>query len=412
MMEYGLIGERLSHSYSREVHSLLADYTYELCEVARDGLDAFMREHSFKGINVTIPYKEAVIPYLDYIDPVAKEIGAVNTVVNRGGKLYGYNTDAYGMTRLIEKSGIIIAGKTVAILGSGGTAKTAHVVARELGAKNILTVSRTGGDGCITYGELYSTYADCEVIINTTPVGMYPNIDNAPVDLNKFHKLSGVIDVIYNPLRTSLALDAKKLGIPYGTGLYMLVMQALRACELFLGEKIDEDAAEGVYREILKKKENTVLIGMPSSGKSSVGKALAGRLSQEFTDTDVTIEELAGVRIAEIFKKSGEEAFRDIESEAVEAVSKKNGTVIATGGGAILREKNVRALQKNGRLYFLDRPPEMLIATEDRPLSSDTEELKKRYVERYPIYTAVCDEKIDGSGTVDEVTDLILESKK
>ena len=412
-MQYGCIGEHLGHSFSAEIHALLADYKYEICEVARDSLDDFMRRRDFCGINVTIPYKQAVIPYLYYVDESAKAIGAVNTVVNRDGRLYGYNTDVYGMTKLINRIGIDMQGKKVAILGTGGTSKTARAVSSALGAREIITVSRRAGDGLASYEDFYSDHADVEVIINTTPCGMYPYADGGadrvatPVDVSRFPALCGVVDAVYNPLRTNLILDARDRGIPSEGGLYMLVAQAVRASEIFLDTVYPDDVCESVYGRILKSKENVVLCGMPSSGKSTVGRLLSERLSRSFVDTDEVIVDVEKCQITDIFRERGEKAFRDIESEAVRAVSEKSGAVIATGGGAILRDENVRRLKRNGRLVFLDRPLSELIPTSDRPLASDREAIEKRYNERYPRYNSVADIVIavdtDACGVADNI---------
>ncbi len=407
-MKYGLIGERLGHSFSRIIHERLGDYEYELCELKKEEVEGFIKRRDFLGINVTIPYKETVIPYLDYIDEAAREIGAVNTVVNRGGRLYGYNTDFYGMKALIERLGIEVSGKKAVILGTGGTQKTARATLRALGAGEILITSRRAGEGVITYEELYREHTDAEIIVNTTPVGMYPKGGVSPANVSKFDRLVGVIDAVYNPLSTHLILGARERGIPAEGGLYMLVAQAIRAAEIFLDKKYQGTVLDEIYSEIYEKKENIILIGMPSSGKSSVGRRISELLGREFLDTDSLIKENVGMEIPEIFKTLGEEKFRDYESEAVREAAARGGIIIATGGGAILREENIRALRSNGRLYFIDRPLECLIPTADRPLSSDRAAIEKRYKERYPIYTAVCDEHIDGGGTQDEVAMRIL----
>ena len=408
-MNYGCIGEHLSHSFSKEIHNLLADYPYEIREVAREALDAFMTERDFSGINVTIPYKELVIPHLYYIDDAAKQIGAVNTVVNRGGKLYGYNTDFYGMSELISHAGVEIRGKNVAILGTGGTSKTAHSVCEALGAEKIITVSRRVSEATIDYCELHRRADEIDVIINTTPVGMYPNIYASPVELERFTRLSGVIDAIYNPLHSVLVSEAKKRGIASEGGLYMLVAQAVRASEIFLDKKYQDGTQDLVYEATLKSKENIVLIGMPASGKSTVGGLLSERLGRNFIDTDELIVERASMPITEIFKSHGETAFRDMESDAVREVSKSSSLVIATGGGAILRNENVEALKQNGRLFFLDRPLEKLVPTDTRPLASDLEAIKKRYKERYSRYISVADEIIDCDATPNTIAEKIGE---
>ena len=407
-MEYGLIGERLTHSYSREVHAMLADYTYELCELKPSELDAFLTKRDFKAINVTIPYKEAVIPYLSYIDPEAEKIGAVNTVINRGGKLYGYNTDIYGMCALIRKTGKSVAGKKVAVLGTGGTSKTAKAALKMLGAGEILLVSRTKSEFTVTYSELEQLHRDVEFIINTTPVGMYPNTEAQPISLLGFEKLLGVVDVIYNPLRTRLVLEAEAMGISAASGLYMLVMQAAWAAGLFLDKEPDISACECAYRQLLIKKENTVLIGMPGAGKTTVAKLLAKRLNKEATDTDDTVRLRAECEISEIFERYGEGEFRKMESLAIRDSVYPGGRIIATGGGAVLNRENVLALKSMGRLYFLDRPLESLATTNDRPLSKTPELLRQRFRERYAIYNEVCDVRINASTTAEDAMNLIL----
>lgn len=408
-MKYGCIGEHLSHSFSKEIHNLLADYPYEIHEVERSKLDYFMIERDFLGINVTIPYKELVIPHLYYIDDAAKRIGAVNTIVNRDGKLYGYNTDFYGMSELIAHSGVTISGNCVAILGTGGTAKTAHAVCEALGASEIVSVSREARDGVIDYAALSNIGDRIDVIINTTPVGMYPSIYSTPVSLDDFPNLSGVIDAIYNPLRSMLVASAKERGIAAEGGLYMLVAQAVRASEIFLGESFSDGTLESVYERTLKSKENIVLIGMPASGKSTVGKMLAKLLGRELVDTDSVIVDKTGMEISAIFASKGEAEFRNMETDAVLDVSRKTALVIATGGGAILKEQNVKALRGNGRLFFLDRPLEMLIPTESRPLASSIDAIKARYNERYTIYTETADERIDGSISAEKIAQIIGE---
>lgn len=409
-MKYGLIGEKLGHSFSKVIHEMLSDNLYELREIPKDELDDFMRSKSFSGINVTIPYKESVIPYLDEIDEGAREIGAVNAIVNRCGKLIGYNTDFYGMQKLFLHAGIDAKGKRAAILGSGGTSRTAMAVLRSLGADEILRVSRSGKDGNITYDELYSRHSDIEIIVNTTPMGMFPNIDGSAVDVGKFENLSGVIDAVYNPIRTQLVLDAMAEGIAAEGGLYMLVAQAVRASEIFLDTNYSEDIIEKIYRKIKGEKENIVLIGMPACGKSTVGKILAKKTGRMLVDTDDLIVKKAGMEITEIFRQYGEDKFRNIESEVIAEISGNGSLIIATGGGAILRDENVRSLKKNGRLYFIDRPLDALVPTDSRPLSSDRAAIEKRYEERYGIYSSVCDEKIDADCDSVTVAEKILEN--
>ena len=406
-MKYGLIGERLGHSFSKDVHAMLADYDYELCEIPKDALGDFMTKAEFNAINVTIPYKEAVIPYLYYVSDEAQRIGAVNTVIKRDGKLYGYNTDFLGMTAQINRMRLDLKGKKTVILGTGGTSKTAHAVAESLGADPIITVSRTKRDGVIDYSELMNDHLNAAIIINTTPVGMYPDNFSAPIDIQGFDKLEGVIDAIYNPIRTKLVLDALRMGAKAEGGLYMLVAQAVYASEIFLGVKHPKEKLDKIFKKIRRKKENIVLIGMPASGKSTVASLLSDSLSREVSDTDTLIKETCGKSIPEIFANEGEEKFRDYESEAIATVAKKNGAVIATGGGAILRRKNVEMLKQNGVLFFIDRPYEKLIPTLDRPLAQDVAAIKKRYEERYEIYRGAADVVIDADDTPVNVTKKI-----
>lgn len=413
-MKYGLIGEKLGHSFSKPIHEKIADYTYEIKEIAKEDLDSFMKEKDFQCINVTIPYKSDVIPYLSYIDPIAEKIGAVNTIVNRDGELYGYNTDFGGMKMLIQKSGFDYKGKKVLVLGTGGTSKTAVAVAESLGAEKVILVGRKNGtsESYTDYENVYTLHSDADYIINTTPLGMYPDCDSYALDVSKFNCLKGVTDAVYNPLKTRLCLMAEECGVKSEAGLYMLVSQAVLAVEKFTGESFEvKETADRIYSEILKEKKNVVLVGMPGSGKSTIGKALSEKLQKSFIDTDDIIKEEHG-DISEIFKNHGEAYFRDIESEAVKKAAFLNNTVIATGGGAILRDENVRRLRQNGLVFFLDRPIEDILPTDDRPLSKDREALKKRYDERYEKYKASSDETIFVDGVVENSVNKILEKLK
>lgn len=407
-MKYGLIGERLGHSYSKVIHEALGEYSYDLCEVKKEDIDAFFERADFSAVNVTIPYKKTVIPHLYYIDEAARLIGAVNTVVNREGRLYGYNTDFSGLVGLIRRLGLDFQGKSVAILGTGGTSHTAKAVAESLGAGEIIIVSRRAGEGVIDYAELYERYRDVDIIINTTPVGMYPDCYSTPVDVSRFTRLSGVIDAIYNPLRTRLVSEARALGIAAEGGLYMLVLQAVKAAEIFLDKKLDEKIADRIFNQLTGEKENIVLVGMPSSGKSTVGRIISEKLGRELVDTDELIVKNVGRTIPEIFADEGEAKFRDYESEAVKEAAAVGGRIIATGGGAVLRDENIKALSMTGRIFFIDRPKGKLIPTSDRPLSQDREAIEKRYSERYPRYCAVADSHIDGDGSPDDVAERIL----
>ncbi len=406
-LKYGLIGERLGHSFSKEVHSLLGNNKYRLCELNPNEVSDFIRSKQFNAINVTIPYKESVIPHLDFISDEAKAIGSVNTVVNNNGKLYGYNTDFLGMCALIKKAEVDISGKKVLILGSGGTSKTANAVCRHLHAGKVITVSRKKSNTSISYDEMYTDHTDADVIINTTPVGMYPNNDDISADISKFPYLNGVIDVIYNPIRTNLILNARSRGIKAEGGLYMLVAQAIYASEYFFGKKYPADVFDNVYNSILRSKENIVLIGMPGCGKTTVGRLLSDRCKKSFVDTDDLITDHAKKSIPLIFSEDGEKAFRDIESSEIATCSLQNNMIISTGGGAILRDQNVRRLKQNGKLYFIDRPIEHLIPTSDRPLANDELAMKKRYEERYSIYIGSADTVIKADGSPTDVCNKI-----
>ena len=406
-MEYGCIGEKLSHSFSKEIHNLLADYDYRLVELKKEELQDFFEKKDFKAINVTIPYKLDVISYLDWISDEAKAINAVNTIVNRNGKLYGYNTDFYGLKGLIERKVKSFKGKTVAILGSGGTSNTAFAVAKSLEAENVLKVSRKKQDGFITYDELYESYSNCEIIINTTPCGMYPKTGVAAVDINKFPCIEAVFDAVYNPLKSKLILDTEQKGIIADSGLYMLVSQAAYAVEKFIDTTVSLEKIEAVFNKIYKDKMNVVLIGMPASGKSSVGKDLEKLLSKSFVDSDIVLSEKAEKTIPEIFSEYGEAYFRELEKDTIKNISSENSRIIATGGGAILNYENIENLKSNGRIYFLDRPLSMLLTTDDRPLSSNRADLEKRYNERYELYRKYADVIIDGKGSVNEVAQRI-----
>lgn len=411
-MKYGLIGEKLGHSFSKEIHEMIGYYKYEIHEVAKNDIDQFMKEKDFVGINVTIPYKETVIPYLDNISPQAASIGAVNTIINIDGKLYGHNTDYFGMLALIKKNNIDCKDKKVLILGTGGTSKTAYAVVKDLGASIILKASINNEEGTITYEEAVNIHNDAEVIINTTPVGMYPNNDGCIIDLSKFKNLVGLIDVVYNPLRTNLVLNAKNLNIPSEGGLYMLVGQAVYACGLFLDKEIDLSVIDKIYNKLKTDKENIVLIGMPSSGKTTIGKILSEKLNKTLVDTDSLIVDKIGMSIADYMKNHTEKEFRDIETICVKEAAKMSSVVIATGGGAILRSENVKALKQNGKLYFLKRSLELLTPTTSRPFSSDAESLKKRYIERLPIYESVCDVCVDNNDEISLAVEAIIGDQK
>ena len=408
-LKYGCIGEHLPHSFSREIHNEIGSYAYELKELTPEELPGFMTSRGFMGINVTIPYKQAVIPFLDEIDETARAIGAVNTVVNRDGKLYGYNTDLYGLTRLIRRIGLDLSGKKVLVLGTGGTSRTASYAAEKLGARVVYRVSRTSREGSLSYEDVLRDHTDAQIILNTTPCGMFPRPAEQPLSLESFTRLEGVADAIYNPLRSRLVLDARSRGIPAEGGLYMLVAQAVRASELFLNMSYLDDLTDQIYDRILRRKENLVLIGMPGSGKSAVGKILTETTGKPLADTDQLIVEKAGKSIPEIFREDGEPAFRDLESEIIRELSLQGGQVISTGGGAVLRPENVTLLRQNGRLFWLDRAPDSLVPTDDRPLADTAAKMKQLYQEREPVYRASADMIIPVFGTPEDTASLILQ---
>lgn len=407
-MKYGLIGEHLKHSYSCEIHAQIADYEYELHEIPPSGLGGFLKKREFNAINVTIPYKQDVIPYLDEISDTAKRIGAVNTIVNRNGRLYGDNTDFAGMLALAKHIGVDMKGRKVLILGTGGASKTGHALAEYMGAQSVFYVSRSGKDGSITYEQAVTEHSDAQIIINATPVGMFPKQDGRPIDISAFPKLEGVIDAIYNPLRTNLVLDAQERGIPAEGGLYMLSAQAVHASAVFRDIPLDESLVDKAFKSVKNDKQSIVLIGMPSSGKTTVGRILAEKCGKQLADTDEYIVRKIGMPISDFFAKHGEAEFRKIEKETVAELSATGGRIIATGGGAVLDAENVRALKQNGVLVFLDRRPENLIATDDRPLASRRSALEKLYAERYDIYCAAAELHIDANTTPEAEADAIL----
>ena len=407
-MKYGLIGEHLKHSYSCEIHAQIADYEYELHEIPPSGLGGFLKKREFNAINVTIPYKQDVIPYLDEISDTAKRIGAVNTIVNRNGRLYGDNTDFAGMLALARHIGVDMKGRKVLILGTGGASKTGHALAEYMGAESVYYVSRSGKDGSISYEQAVTEHSDAQIIINATPVGMFPKQDGRPIDISAFPKLEGVIDAIYNPLRTNLILDAQERGIPAEGGLYMLSAQAVHASAVFLDIPLDESLVDKAFKSVKNDKQSIVLIGMPSSGKTTVGRILAEKCGKQLADTDEYIVRKIGMPISDFFAKFGEAEFRRIEKETVAELSATGGRIIATGGGAVLDPENVRALKQNGVLVFLDRRPENLVATDDRPLASRRSALEKLYTERYDTYCAAAELHIDANTTPEAEADAIL----
>ncbi len=398
-MKFCLIGKTLGHSYSKIIHEKQG-LCYSLVEIEEEGVENFIKNFD-GGINVTIPYKKLVIPYLDEVEVFAKEIGSVNTIVKKNGKLHGYNTDVFGMEYALKRAGISLDGKRVMILGSGGTSLTARAVCKKNNASEVFIVSRTGE---INYQNCYDYKA--EVIINTTPVGMFPNEYDTPIDLSKFDCLEGVFDCIYNPLRTNLILMAQELGVKNSGGLAMLVAQGLKAEELWLGSEIPESRYEELICEIENEKRNIVLIGMPSCGKSTVAKELSLLTGKKVLDTDEIVAKSVGQSPSEIIEKHGEAIFRGVETEAVIKASRESGVIIATGGGAILKWGNVSHLKRNGILIYLERGIEKLV-DDGRPLSKNGA-ISRLFEERKPIYEKVCDKKVDNDGSLESTVKEIL----
>ena len=404
MLKCGLLGEKLGHSYSPEIHGFLGDYEYKLYERASEELESFLREGEFDGINVTIPYKKTVMPYCAELSDTARAIGSVNTIVRRpDGTLYGDNTDAFGLSVLLRSAGIDPAGRKALVLGSGGASVTAVHVLRTMGAGSVTVISRGGEDN---YDNL-SRHADAELIVNTTPVGMYPNNGAAAVDLTVFPALRGVVDVVYNPGYTALLLQAEALGIPHAGGLTMLVAQALRSSEQFQGRKLDPALIETITARLRRNMGNIILIGMPGSGKTTVAEELSTMTGRPVRDADALVVEMAGKSIPEIFAESGEDGFRAWETKALEQLGKASGTIIATGGGCVTREENYPLLHQNGMIFWLERNVDEL-AREGRPLSLGAD-LRAMYERRAPRYARFADRRIDNNRAPKDAAQDIME---
>ena len=413
-MEYGLIGSKLGHSYSKIIHEQLCGYHYELHPLPTEAeARAFLEQRDFKAINVTIPYKKLVMEYCDEIDPRAAAIGAVNTVVQRGGKLYGYNTDYMGFAWLCKSRGVDFAGRTVLILGTGGTHNTVSAVARDQGAARVLTVSRhpDPAKGELSYEE--AARSGAQIVVNTTPAGMYPNVGACLLDVAAMPGLEAVVDVVYNPVRTEILLRAEETGVPVtACGLEMLVAQAVYAAEYFLDTPFPDRAGEirritaSLRAEIL----NVSLIGMPSSGKTTLGRALAQKLGRTFVDLDQEIVKATGCSIPEIFQAEGEEGFRARESEQAARFGKESRLLISCGGGTVKRPENIRALRQNGVILFIDRPLEALTVGGGRPLSSSPEALRAMEAQRRPLYEGAADAVVPNDGTLDQAVSRALDA--
>lgn len=400
-MQCGLLGEKLSHSYSPQIHSLLGDYPYDLFEKRPDELEDFLRSSAFSGLNVTIPYKKAVLPYCSELSECAKKMGAVNTIVRRAdGTLFGHNTDYFGFSSMLTRSGIDVCGKKALVLGSGGASATAKAVLQEKGA-NVVVISRQGVDN---YHNL-SKHADTALIVNATPVGMYPNNGVSPLSIDAFPSLEGVLDLIYNPARTALLLQAERRGIVAENGLWMLVAQAWESACQFTGTQIPTERIAQIHSRLKSQMHNIILIGMPGCGKSTVGKLLAQRLGRTFIDADQAICEKAGISIPEIFAATGEDGFRKIETAVLSELGKMSGVVIATGGGCVTRSENYPLLHQNGTIYYLQRDLDLL-PTDGRPLSASGK-LREMFQIRRPLYEQFCDHTANNNEDVDKTVSAI-----
>lgn len=402
-MRCGLLGKKLGHSYSPQIHSHLGDYSYDLFEKSPEELGGFLRNCDFSGLNVTIPYKKDVIAYCDELSPRAALLGAVNTIVRRqDGTLIGHNTDYFGFQSMLQRTGLTVSGKKALVLGSGGASATAVCVLKEMGA-NVIVISRSGADN---YDNI-EKHHDASIIVNATPVGMYPNTGVSPVDLSVFPSLEGVLDIVYNPARTQLLLDAEKRGLITENGLWMLVAQAKESAEWFLRTEIADDVIAKIHAILQKKMGNTILIGMPGCGKSTIGKCLAEHLNKKFYDADAEIVRRAGISIPEIFEKFGEDGFRKIETEVLRDLGRQSELVIATGGGCVTRPENYDLLHQNGKILWIQRDIHFL-PTEGRPLSHK-DKLEAMYQTRKPFYESFSDFVIENNGDLDKVISRIVD---
>ena len=392
----GLLGRKLGHSYSPQIHASLGDYRYVLFEKEPEALPEFLTGSDFDCLNVTIPYKKAVIPFCAELSETARRLGAVNTVIRRpDGSLVGHNTDFFGFSSLVARSGLSLKGKKCLVLGSGGASATAVAVLQDLGAK-VVVISRSGENH---YGNLH-LHPDAALIVNATPVGMYPNTGVSPIDLDQFPKLEGALDLIYNPARTRFLLDAQQRGLVTANGLWMLVAQAKESAEWFTGARIDDTCIDQIYRTLKLQMENLVLVGMPGSGKSTVAAALGERLGKKVVDADAEIVAAAGKAIPDIFAEGGEAAFRAIETRVLARLGMQSGLVIATGGGCVTRKENDPLLHQNGTIVWLKRDLDRL-PTDGRPLSQSTR-LSEMFRIRQPMYQSFADFQADNNGTPED----------
>lgn len=400
-MKCGLLGRKLGHSYSPQIHAYLGDYSYSLFEKEPEEIESFLKTGDFTGINVTVPYKKTVIPFLDELTPVAQKMGAVNTIVRRNGKLIGHNTDPFGFLTMLEASGLQVSGKKVLVLGSGGASNTAVAVLKDMDA-HVVIISRSGENN---YENLH-LHQDATVIVNCTPVGMYPNPGVSPIDLHLFPHLEGVLDMIYNPARTKLLLDAQSRGLVAVNGLLMLVAQAKESAQWFLEQNVSEEKIPQIHSLLRRQMENIILIGMPGSGKSTVGAILAQKTGKRLIDADAFLVEKVGKPIPEIFAKGGEPAFRAQETETLRELGKQSGLILATGGGCVTQAVNYPLLHQNGTLFCLNRDLEKL-PTDGRPLSQAAK-LTEMYQVRKPLYDRFADHHINNNGSPETAAEDIL----
>lgn len=401
-LKAGLLGEKLGHSFSPQIHAQLADYSYQLFEVENENLDEFMQKREFDAINVTIPYKKAVMPYLDYISDDAKKIGCVNTIVKKDGKLCGYNTDYYGFMHTVKSAKVDLSGKKALILGTGGASLTVRAVLEDCGVKTIINISRSGENN---YDNLHLHY-DADVIVNATPVGMYPNCDAAPIDLSHFTNCKAVFDLIYNPLKTKLLCDAQKCGMKYCNGLKMLCFQAKKASEFFCDAQIDDALGEKIEENITNQMSNIALIGMAGCGKSTIGKALSQRLDCRLIDTDLLVEQNENTTIPQIFETKGEEYFRECETKALKSAAYQSGVIISTGGGIVTQQRNLDILRKNCKIVYIKRDLEKL-TSDGRPLSQK-HGVQALFEKRKALYESFADYIVDNNGDINNTVDEII----
>ncbi len=401
-MKFGLLGRKLGHSYSPQIHAHLGTTPYVLFEKEPEEIGDFLRHGDFDGINVTMPYKKDVMAYCDRLSDTAKRMGAVNTLARQpDGSLLGHNTDYFGFSQMLHFAGVSPKEKKALVLGSGGASNTAVKVLEDLGAA-VVVISRSGENN---YGNLH-LHGDAAIVVNATPVGMYPNNGVSPVDLSLFPHLEAVLDLIYNPARTQFIMDAAARGIPCCNGLIMLVAQAVESAQWFLGRDINPAVIGKIHAALRQQMENIILIGMPGCGKTTVGKLLAEKTGKEFVDADQYLESQAGVTIPEIFARGGEAAFRAMETQVLQQLGKRSGIVLATGGGCVTRPENLPLLRQNGEIFWLTRDVSQL-PTQGRPLSQsgDLSEMERI---RAPLYRSFANHTVSNGTSPEKAVQEIL----